>query len=110
MALSGGARDVPTVTGCGSCVYCLLGASLNCHVNRGGREPGVGLEQVMLTIAVDAERCESVSDDIINFLRLNDFFDAMGVDPEFRLRFGKYVLSVGMRAFLEQLVVNAERA
>lgn len=103
-------RDVLAVTGCGSCIYCYLGAPLNCHLNRGGEESGVGMEQVMLAIDVDADRCESVSDEVVDFLRLNDFFDALGVAPDFRLRFGKFVLSVGMRAFMEQLVVNAERS
>jgi hypothetical protein len=103
-------RGVLAVTGCGSCIYCYLGAPLNCHVNRGVEETGAGMEQVMLAIDVDAERCESVSDEVVDFLRLNDFFNALGVDPEFRLRLGKFILSVGMRAFMEQLVANAERS
>jgi len=102
--------NVLAMTGCGSCIYCYLGAPLNCHVNRGGEESRVGTEQVMLAIDVDAERCESVSDEVVDFLRLNDFFNALGVDSGFRLCFGKFVLSVGMRVLMEQLVANAERS
>lgn len=102
-------RLAAPVVGCGRCVYCYLGATLNCHRVRGGEAPAAGLETVVLSVPIDPERFENAADEVMQFLKLGGFAELVGVGADFRLRLGRSLFAITLKGLLQQLVDNSER-
>lgn len=101
-------RSAGVARGCGCCIYCYIGAPLNCHRVRGEAEPAMGLETVAISMPMTPERCRWAGEQMAGFLKLSGLLEALGVGEEFHVGLGKYLFSIGLQGLLQQLVENAE--